>query len=47
MLIINDLGCTFGKYSVADQNGVAADTSAPQTIFTGTHFVRATRLIPW
>jgi type II secretory pathway pseudopilin PulG len=35
------------KYSVNDKNEVAADTSAPQTIFTGTHFVRDTRLIPW
>jgi hypothetical protein len=35
------------KYSVDDKNGVAAGTSAPQTIFTGMHFVRDTRVLPW
>src|ERR1019366_7412845 len=46
-LATRDFGPGERKYSVNDKNGVAADTSAPQTIFTGTHFVRDTRLIPW
>jgi hypothetical protein len=46
-LQLKDLRELHRKYSVNDKNGVAADTWAPQTIFTGTHFVRDTRLIPW
>jgi len=43
---INELIKDTSKYSVDDQNGVAAGTSDPPTIFTGMHFVRDTRVLP-